>query len=38
MLFALFVGLGPLNKLTIGYAKIYRPNAKPAQTAMVSQR
>ena len=38
MLFALFVGLGPLNKLTTEYAKIYRPASNtPQATAMVSQ-
>jgi NADH-quinone oxidoreductase subunit N len=40
MLFALFVGLGPLNKLTSEYARIYRAPAAsttPQATAMVPQ-
>jgi hypothetical protein len=39
MLVAMFLGLGPLSKLAIEYAQIYRPSgAKPQTTAMVSQR
>ena len=39
MLFIMFLGLGPLNRLTTDYAKIYKPPTTPIQqTAMASQR